>query len=232
MKVTRAIILAGGRGTRLPEGERDKAKSLVEINGKPILAYQLEQLKRHGFKDICLALGYKADQVVAWLKKNGYQDVRYVVEREPMGTGGGIKNALGKDNSPFIALFGDIVADFNFPAIAGKSQDRDWSVLSGVHIPDVTGMGVLEYDSDNKVLAYKEKQASAVPGFINGNASLLFPSDFKDTPDKFSMELDFFPKLIRQRKLVLYHHPGFWFDCGTEDRLRKVREFFKEKNGK
>lgn len=230
-KVRKAIILAGGRGTRLPAHEQGKAKALIEVGGRPILAHQIEQLKNQGFTDIRLALGHRADQVIEWLKESGQSDIAYVVEKEPLGTGGGIKLAAEGIKGPFLALFGDILADFNFRDIVSASMGGRYSVLAGVHVPDVSGLSVLEYDENSKVLAYKEKMAEGMPGFTNGNASLLFSEDFRGMPDKFSMEYDFFPKIISEGKMALHKHTGYWFDCGTEERLRRVREFFDNRHG-
>jgi len=223
----KAIILAGGKGTRLPKDEQKIPKCLVEVSGKPILQRQIEQLRMHGFNTIRLSLGHRAGQVINWLNKNNFSNyIESIIETEPLGTGGGIKNAILNWNGSFVVLFGDILADFNFKKLIEKSENGKYSVLTGVYINDVRGMGVLEYDKTGKILAYKEKITEGVSGFINANASVLNVRDFKDMPQKFSAEYDFFPEIIKQGRLFLHKHNGYWFDCGTKERLINARNFF------
>lgn len=226
---TQVVILAGGKGTRLPSGEQGKPKCLVEIAGKPILQHQLELLGKQGFKNILIALGYRAEMVVDWLKVSGYKHLKTVVEKEPLGTGGGLKFASKGLKEPFLVLFGDILADFNFRAVIRASARGKYRVLAGVQVADVTGLGVLECDEMMRICAFKEKQASGVPGIINANASMLNPADFKDMPEKFSIEHDLYPKLAAAGKLVIHHHKGnYWFNCGTDETLKMTREYFSQ----
>ncbi|MBI4359754.1 MAG: NTP transferase domain-containing protein, partial [Candidatus Jacksonbacteria bacterium] len=101
----KVIILAGGRGTRLQESAKDIPKALVKIDGKPILQHQIDLFLKHGFSDIRFALGYKSNQIIAYL--NGRYE--YVVETEPLGTGGALKFASSDLREPFIAVNGDII---------------------------------------------------------------------------------------------------------------------------
>jgi NDP-sugar pyrophosphorylase family protein len=223
------IILAGGRGTRLPEEEKNKPKVLVDIAGKPILQWEIELLHQQGFFNITLALGYKAEMVVDWLKASGHHDIKYEIENEPLGTGGGLKFATRHFRGSFLSFFGDILADFNFRAVLRASNHGKYRVLTGLEIPDVTGMGVLVCDENKHILAYREKEFVGIPGLMNANASYLHTDDFIDTPDKFSMEYDLYPKLCAAKKIVLHQHKGnYWFDCGTPDRLKMVREYFSK----
>jgi NDP-sugar pyrophosphorylase family protein len=226
---TKVVILAGGKGTRLPKEEQEKPKCMVEVAGKPILEHQLQLLHEQGFKNIHLALGYKSEVVIDWLKKRGYKNVNWVVEKEPLGTGGALKFATKGDHEPFLSFFGDILADFNFRGVIRSSNDGIYRVLAGVDFEDVAGMGVIECDEYKRICSFKEKQAEGVPGLINANASYLHPADFASMPDVFSIEQDLYPKLAREGKLVLYQHTGaYWFDCGTPERLARVREFFSK----
>jgi len=149
------------------------------------------------------------------------------VESEPLGTGGGLKFATKDIQEPFLSFFGDILADFNFRNVIRASSGGKYQVLAGVHLEDVSGMGVIKCDKGKKICAFKEKAEEGVSGIINANASYLNPADFKDMPEKFSIEYDLYPKLAEEGKLVIHEHKGnYWFDCGTADRLAMVREYF------
>lgn len=223
---TSVVIICGGKGTRLSESEPDVPKALVEVAGKPILAHQIEMLKRQGISDITLALGHKAEMIMDWLKINGYKDIRCAIEKQLLGTGGAVKHSAKAITSPFIAMSGDILADFNIRGLL-RHAEGGHRVITGVELDDAEGMGVLECDEAKKVCSYKEKVVSGKPGLINAGLYVLYPEDLTTMPDSFSLEYDLFPKLAESGKLVLHHHRGdYWFDCGTTERLKNVRAYF------
>lgn len=227
---TLVIFLAGGRGTRLPASENSLPKALVEVAGKPILEHQIENSINQGFKRIRLSLGYKAKEVVEWLKRSKYDFVDWVEESSPLGTGGGIKLAAKGESEPFIALNADNLADFNFSSILRHSAGGRFGVVCAVELEDCSDFGLLECDEYKKICSFKEKQAGAKRGLINAGCYVLRPADFNDTPEAFSVENDLFPKMALAGELVAQRHSGnYWFDCGTEERLKRVREYFSKK---
>ncbi|GAG03065.1 unnamed protein product, partial [marine sediment metagenome] len=104
------IILAGGKGTRLPRSAKNIPKSLVKIAGKPILQHQIDILEKHNLTDIRFSLGYEANQIIDYLKNKH----EYIIESEPLGTGGAIKFASKDLKEDFMILNGDILTDINF----------------------------------------------------------------------------------------------------------------------
>lgn len=226
---TLAILLCGGRGTRLPISAKDTQKVIVDVAGKPIVQYNIDRLKSQGFHRIRLALGHRAEMVIDYLKRSGQNDIEYTIEKEPLGTGGGIKFAMGEEKEPFFALNADLLADFDAPAMVRAGANGTYNVISGIEVPDVSGFGVLECDESKRICAFKEKVAEKIPGFVNAGSYLLIPEDMRDMPEKFSIEYDLFPKLVAAGKVVLHHHRGnYWFDTGTEERLKIVREYFSK----
>ncbi len=226
VKKTSVVIICGGKGTRLPDEERELPKSLVEVAGKPILQHQLELLEKQGVADITLALGYKADMVIDWTRRHGFRNVRYAIEKQLLGTGGAVKFAAKGISRPFIAMSGDVLADFSIGGLL-RHADGGHRVMTGVELADVEGMGVLQCDEHKRVCAFKEKQSSGTSGLINAGLYVLYPEDLEKMPDSFSLEYDLFPKLVQEGKLVLHHHKGnYWFDCGTAERLKQVRDYF------
>ncbi len=223
---TPVVLLAGGRGTRLPAEEQDKPKCLVEIAGRPILAWQIDELRRQGFFSITLALGYKAQQVIDWLKQYGYTDITYVVEKEPLGTGGGLKLATNHLHKPFIAMNADDLADVDLRSLIRHSCDHRYNVLSGVRHNDVRTFSLVQHDEYKRITSFEEKKPDASGGVVSIGHYYLLPDIFADTPDAFSIEKDIFPLLAKKGSLVLHTHAGYWLTANTSEQLASTREYF------
>lgn len=232
----KVIILAGGRATRLPESAKDKPKVLVEVGEKPILQHQLEQLAAHGFYDVRLALGYRADQVITWLNSkfrssNPKFSTDHVIEPEKLDTGGAIRFASRDLREPFMVLNGDVLSDINFSGFYKKFQKIPFeNIIAVFHTKDASNYGIIKKDN-GKILEFLEKPNYPVSGHINAGFYILSPSIFKGVRKKiFSIERDIFPKAAKQGRVGFYLHRGFWTDAGTEDRLHEVRQKFLKKN--
>lgn len=219
------IILAGGKGTRLPESAKHIPKPLVEVAAKPILAHQIDLLQKQGFFDIRLSLGHRADQIVAWVRNN-YPAVECVVETEPRGTGGAIHYASADLHEPFLVFNGDLVADFDVRGVVARGEATGKNIMLGLRVPDATDLGVLAVDATDRVSAFLERPSAPGPGIINAGLYYLQPNLFRAMPESFSIEKSFFPKLAERGELHHVAHKGkYWFDCGTEERLKEVRAF-------
>lgn len=222
-----AIILAGGKATRLPESAKDLPKALVQVGGKPILEHQINLLQTHGFFDIRLALGDKAQQIIHWLKAKK-PTVDFVIEPEQLDTGGAIKFAARGLREPFLVLNGDILSDINFANFYRKfSRDAKMENLMAVtHVPDARSYGMIK-KREGRVVEFLEKPVIPMPGYINAGFYILSPQIFKNIEEKkFSIEKTIFPILAAQGNLGYYIHRGFWTDAGTEERLRAVKKLF------
>lgn len=224
---TPVLILAGGKGTRLPVSEQGKPKCLVEIAGKPLLAWQFEHLRQQGFYDITLSLGYKAEMVIEWLRTSGNTEVKYVVEKEPRGTGGGLKLALGDRRTPFLALNVDDLADVDYRLMIRHALGSKYHVIAGARMSDASAFGTLECSSDKKICEFKEKQQGGRAAMVSIGHYYLQGDVFSGTPDAFSIERDLFPTCAQEGSLVLYEHTGgYWLPTNTDEQLRAARDSF------
>lgn len=211
------IILAGGRGTRLANSAKDIPKALVSLANKPMLQHQIDLLKDHGFSDIRLSLGFRAEQIVNYL--NGKYE--YVIEQEPLGTGGAIKFASADLTEPFMVLNGDIVSDVDVKSFAA-SHLANSNNLVVCHHKKNTDFGLLKIDQNGKIRKFLEKPASPADGYVSVGFYILQPQIFENIPKKnFSIEYDVFPELAEQGQLHSFEHKGFWTDLGTEERLNE-----------
>lgn len=232
----KAIILAGGKATRLPESAKNIPKALVDVGGKAILQHQIEQLQTHGFFDIRLALGYRAEQIIRYLKTspsssmNRTLSVDYVIEPEALDTGGAIQFASRDLREPFLVLNGDILSDIHFSNFSKRFEERpEENFMAVYYTRDARSYGIIK-KSRGRIIQFLEKPAEPIPGHINAGFYILSPNIFRDDKEKrFSIERDIFPQLALQGKLGYYIHRGFWTDAGTEERLREARERFSLK---
>ena len=218
----KTIILAGGRGTRLPHSAAAIPKALVPVSGRTILDRQLDTLAYHGLTDVRLALGFRADQIIAHIRASGRKNVEHVVEPEPLGTGGAARFASRGLAEPFLVLNGDTIADFDFSAIVGTH--RPGTALMVSHwCDDARDFGLLDV-ADGAIRSFLEKPAEPRPGFINAGCYILQPDHFAGvSAPVFMLEQAIFPRLAKRGLLYTVHHRGFWEDVGTEERLAAVR---------
>lgn len=228
-QLTPVILIAGGKGTRMPENEKHLPKCLVGIAGKPMLERQIEYLHDQGFFNITIALGYKAELVIEWLKQNKYADIKYTVETEPLGTGGGIKLALRGVQEPFIAINCDDLADVNLTSLIRHSGNNHYHVLSIMDIEDAHTFGLVECDEKKKICAFKEKDANAKKGMVNIGHYYLQANVFDGMPKAFSIEHDIFPRLAAAGTLVSHRHAGdYWVTANNAEQLQNTRKHFEK----
>lgn len=217
----KAVILAGGFGTRLAS-MWSRPKCLIDIGGgKRLLDHQVEALRRAGVLEICLSLHYKADEVRAYARKFG-DGMRCVYEPEPLGTGGAIKFATQGMREPVVVCNGDIITHIDFSALIAKAMDRRQHTLSLVTAP-AKDFGNVELLGD-RIVGFHEKRGGEELARVSEGFYVLFPGIFEGFPDKFSIEKDCFPRLARRGMLRAYIHGERWLDVGTPERFEKRKE--------
>ena len=218
----KAIILAGGFGTRL-HGLYEAPKCLIDVGGgRTVLEHQVSLLRIAGIRDIRLSLHYKADEVRAYARKFG-SGVTCVYEKEPLGTGGGVKLAARGMREPVVVCNGDIITNIDFSAFIAKALDARMHVLSLVGAP-AKDFGNVELLGD-RIIGFHEKRGGEEYAWVSEGFYVLFPGIFEHFPEKFSIERDCFPRLARRSILKGYFHHDRWLDVGTPERFEKRKEF-------
>jgi NDP-sugar pyrophosphorylase family protein len=227
-----ALILCGGLEPRVRPSTFSTPKPLLPIGYQPLLEYQIEYLKRFEFDRIILAIGFLQEQIVRYLDEHklGVR-LRYSFEKEPLDTGGAIKNAEVMLGSDFLALNGDVIfSDLDLDKLIyehKKSEASATVVLAKSKTP--ARFGAVELDANNKVVSFVEKPHKQAPGetWINAGVYVLRPSILSKIRKgtRASLELDIFPKLMREGTISGYKHEGYWADVGTpEDYLRVQKD--------
>lgn len=229
---TQAVILLGGKGTRIQSLYGDRPKCLVPVAGKPILLWQLEWLRRGGIKRVHLAAGYMADVLRNWLKTDAPKDmeITFSVEPEPRGTGGAIKFAEPWIQSdPFFVLNGDSLApDLDFLALEKTHRDysNTWITLGVTQIEKTGRYGTVEFDGGDNVTAFLEK-AERKHGWINTGVYCISRRVLEAIePNKnISIETDIFPSLAAVNRLRVFRVEPPLLDMGTPDGLAAMEKF-------
>lgn len=230
-KVTEAIFLAGGFGTRLQSVVADVPKPMAIINKKPFLHYLITFYAKQGVEHIVLSTGY-LHEVVSNYFGNVYNEVQisYAVEDHPLGTGGAIKKSLELTDTDYVFVAnGDTMFRVDLMSITQfhKKHNADFTLVTR-EVEDVSRYGSVIMDSNNKIIGFEEKNSAAGKGFINGGVYLInksFLNSFK-FPEKFSIEKDFFEKHYNDG--AFYGKPchNYFIDIGIpEDYHRAQKEF-------
>ncbi|HWY37446.1 MAG TPA: nucleotidyltransferase family protein [Bacteroidia bacterium] len=224
-----AIILAGGFGTRLKEVVADVPKPMAPVCNKPFLDYLLKYLAHYGIEKITLSVGHMAEKIISH-----YGDkYTYSVEKDPLGTGGGIRLAMEKCQSKnVLVLNGDSFFDINLNSFYNShcTFHSDCS-LALREVPNAARYGTIKPGSMNAIKAFREKTGIEREGIINAGVYLLNREIFlqKTPPEKnFSIEKDFFETRLNELNIFGFIHNGYFIDIGIPEDFTKAQHDFKE----
>jgi len=227
----KAIILAGGEGTRLRPLTNETPKPLLPIKNKPIIEHAINNFRKHGIKDIILSIGYKADKIKEYFgdgSKLGV-NISYCIESEPLGTGGGIKLASKGINETFAVINGDNLADFDWTEIISAHKKNQAEItLALFPVEDVTQFGIARLDGD-RLIEFVEKPArDKAPSNLNNAGGYVFEPEALDIlPEgKSSIERDCFEKLAKTGVVYAVRHNGQWFPTDTIEKYNLAEKEF------
>ena len=217
MAATQAVILAGGQGTRLRPLTFSRPKPIVPILNQPFLAYQLALLRAHGVTDVILSCSYRVDDVRQALGDGAAlgTKLRYVVEAEPLGTGGGVRNAADLTRGTVFVLNGDVLTDVDLSAMRRFHASRgSRTTIFLTRVPDPRAYGLVETETDGRLRRFREKPTAdeeITTNAINAGIYLIDAALLSRIPaDRpVSIEREFFPALIDD------HIPCFGFEAAT-----------------
>lgn len=222
-----ALILAGGKGTRLRPLTIYTPKPIVPLVNRPFLLYQIEILRRAGIKEITLSLNYQPDKIEHLLGDGSHYGVhlRYVTEPSPMGTAGAYKFAAPEIRETTVVLNGDILTDLDVFKVIGFHQQKKADatiVLTPVENP--AAYGLVETEPDGRVQRFREKPkpeelANLTTNNINAGIYVLEPnvSDLIPKGEVCSFEYNVFPDFLAKEKsfFAFLMKENYWRDIGT-----------------
>jgi mannose-1-phosphate guanylyltransferase len=223
----RAVVLVGGKGTRLQPLTFTRPKPILPVGGVPMLALKMAHLAAHGVTEAVLSLGYKPDPFFEAFPDNSIHGVtlHYAIESEPLDTAGALKFAAtyagflnGSNDDPIIGVNGDVLTDLDLTAqMAFHVQNNAEATIALTQVEDPSAFGVVPTDDDGRVLAFVEKppRDEAPTDWINAGAYVLQPAFFRRVPEgKVSLERAIFPLLVADKTLFAVHSPAYWIDAG------------------
>jgi mannose-1-phosphate guanylyltransferase / phosphomannomutase len=227
----KAVVMAGGEGTRLRPLTSNQPKPMVPIAGKPCIEHILELLREHGLDDVVVTVAFLPQAIRSYFGGGDALGVNisYSVEETPLGTAGSVRLAArALDDEPFLVISGDALCDVNLTRLVAFHKERNAAVTIGlVHVENPLEFGIVVTDEEGRIERFLEKPSwsQVFSDTINTGIYVLDPAVMKhvptDRPYDFSKEL--FPLLLEMgRPLYGCVLDGYWQDIGNLDQYRQA----------
>lgn len=225
--VRQAVILVGGRGTRLGALTAATPKPLVDVAGHPFLDVLLFALGRHGFDRIVLLAGFAAEAIEAYAAATQARsrfglDITVHRETGAAGTGGALVQALHLLDERFLLLNGDSWLDTNLRALACREPPAGGAVMTVRELSDARRSGVVTVSGD-RVTRFLPRPDAAGPGLVNAGNYLVDRAALADVPPVASLENDVLPRLAAGSRLDAHRAGGYFIDIGVPEALAAAR---------
>lgn len=229
--IKEVIILAGGLGKRLRSVVEDLPKPMALINNRPFLEYQLDYLISQGIENAILSVGYKHEIIRNHFGgKYKSLNLKYALEKEPLGTGGGILKAMPFVEGDYVFIVnGDTLFKPNLQEVYmfHKQKKADISIALKI-VKESQRYGIVRLDEKGRVTAFLEKNPQAGVGYINAGIYLM-PTTIIQTKiqeEKFSLEKDFFENYIEELKIYGFPTESYFLDIGVPEDYKKAQHEF------
>lgn len=218
-----AIILAGGKAERLGDAGGGRPKALVQIAGRPLAAYQIDQLVRAGVTRVIVSCS--ADQAESFEHELSGLDVEIVTapEQERLGRGGGLRHAVGfrAEEGPVYALNGDELIDVDLAELLERHRERDPAATITVVSPP-SPFGLVDLDDGDVVTGFRE--TATLPVWVSCGVYVLDEEALERLPERGDHEQSTFPELASEGRLLAYRHEGLWLTVNTPKDLRRAQD--------
>jgi len=228
----KAVVMAGGEGTRLRPLTASVPKPLLPVVNRPLMAHVLRLLRRHGFTDVVVTV-----QFLASLVRNHFGDgeefgvsITYANEESPLGTAGSIKNAESAlCDGTFLVISGDALTDIDLTDLIAFHRERDALITACLaRVPDPLEFGITILDEDGRVQRFLEKPSwgQVFSDTVNTGIYVVEPEVFDYIPagEIVDWSEDVFPALLAKDKAVYgYVAAGYWEDVGTHEKYLQAQ---------
>ncbi|MCK5852022.1 nucleotidyltransferase family protein [bacterium] len=230
----KAIILSAGYGTRLGSLTKDMPKPMLDINGKPMLEYIINNLKRHNFTDLAINLHFMPEIIKNYFEDGSKSGVKitYSYEEELMGTAGGVKNIekfFTESDEPFIVHYGDVVTEQDFTKMLDFHKEKNALATLLLHKRKKSN-SVVSLDEENRIIGFlerpseKERKGIKSP-WVNSGVCICQPEILDLIPEKTACDLprDIFSKNIECERLFGFSLSAYRCAVDSVERLEEVR---------
>lgn len=230
-----ALILAGGKGERLRPLTDSMPKPLAPLNGRPILWYQVEWLKRVGVTHVIFLVGYRWEMVRQYFGDGAKFGIKaiYSVETSPLGRGGAIRVGMAnvpEEEDSVMVLNGDIITAEDPNRVLERHLERRASgadVLATVMVtPMVSPYGLVDLNNDGNVVGFREKVQ--LPNWINAGVYVFERSMGPLMPENGDHEVLTFPALAEEGRIAAFKSRSFWRSVDSFKDLREAEEYVKQ----
>src|SRR5438105_13011661 len=228
----KAVVMAGGEGTRLRPLTSHRPKPLAPVLNKPIMEHIILLLKDHGITEIVVTLHYLADEIEGYFGDGSEWAVKlhYSVEDTPLGTAGSVKQAeeLLRDDT-FVIVSGDALTDIDLgKAIEFHSRKDSLATIVLSHVPNPLEFGVVITDDEGRIRRFLEKPSwgEVFSDTVNTGMYVLEPSvfDYMEPARSYDWSQDIFPQILREEKpLFGYVMEDYWCDVGNLSQYREAQ---------
>lgn len=237
-KIDVAVIMAGGKGSRLRSITNDEIpKPMVPVDGKPLLEYQVEALKEYGIKKIIMIVGHLGEKIMDHFKdgKDFGVDIDYIVEKEPLGTAGAFYYLKDKtDTKDFLLIFGDVFFDIDFDRMEDfHFKNAALTTLLAHPNGHPYDSDLIQTDDNGKVIGFDSKNNVRDYWYDNMvNAGMYIINrellELVGEPVKIDFEKDILANQVKNgANIYAYHSPEYVKDVGTVDRINATVEELK-----
>lgn len=233
----KAVILAGGLGTRLRPQTNKLPKPMIPVLGKPILWWLINNLAKHKINEIYFTLFYLPWVIKNYLGNGSYFGIKanFIIEKKPLGSAGGLKFLEGKVKSSFLVLNGDVINLMNFHKLIKFHQKKAGIATLVVHSTDHSyDSDLVEINENQQVKRiFKPQKTDKFVNLANAGCFVFEPQVLKFIPKNsfFSLEKDLIPYLLSANLPVFaYKTSEYLKDAGTSKRLKHIKNDLKENN--
>lgn len=224
-----AVIMAGGKGTRIASVNKNVPKPMLPIDGRPVLLYQVECLKRQGIVDVTLVIGHLGAQIEKFFgdgRQFGVQ-ITYVREETPLGTAGALYYLKGRFDDDFLLINGDLIFDVDFARLVRFHKERQALATLLVHPNDHPyDSGLILADANGKVNGWlaKEDERGWYPNCVNAGIHVISPQvlDQFHSPEKKDLDREILKPMLPSGRIYAYRTPEYIKDMGTPERIMQV----------
>ncbi len=228
----KAVVMAGGEGTRLRPLTSNRPKPMLPVAGRPVMEHILGLLREHGIDEVIVTVQYLSNQIEQYFGDGSDFDmeITYSVEPEPLGTAGSVRRCASDLNDTFVVISGDALTDFNLgDVIEAHRKKGAWVTLALARVENPLEFGVVITDSDGNITRFLEKPgwAQVFSDTINTGIYVIEPAALAEVPaDRpYDFSKDLFPRLMSMGKPLCGHTvSGYWCDIGNIRQFMQANE--------
>lgn len=232
--MVKAVILAGGVGTRLRPLTFTTPKPMIPLVNRPVIDYILDYLVSYGLNEIVITTNYLREQLIEYLSGRTGLRISYPEEPTPLGTAGSVKNA--GITEPMVVIQGDNITDIDIRRLMEFHETHDGLVtIALLHVPNPSLYGIAELDPSGRIRAFKEKPSreECFSNLANTGLYILEPEALEYVPEgvPFDFSKNLFPLLVAKEEVYGCVVEGFWADIGGLEGYMEASRWILEQHG-